>query len=161
MDNMETNSSQYSSLRARFAAVSIILAALFAVGLAAILYVNFSQELNISLVQQREYLVRLIIIFLSALPLLVIAGLISANYLAGPIIGIRDAARRISKGELTFRITKIPHTRELAELATDLNAMTENLSSLSNTLEQRVAERTAEMSRKADHLRAASYIARQ
>lgn len=116
---------------------------------------------NTILAQQREYLVRLIVILLSALLLLVIAGIIFAAYLAGPIVGIRDAARRISKGELTFRITKIPHTRELAELATDLNAMTANLSDLINALEQRVAERTAEISRKADHLRAASYIARQ
>jgi GAF domain-containing protein len=299
---MQTNSSQYPSLRARLAAVLIILAALFAVGLSAILYINFSRELNKSLrhrlenitslaglqqdgdtllkvqsphdqyfekinqqnlrikkadsdlvfvytmrkdkqgiyfvvdaglpgepdisefgerylepgpllverfdslngtmlepdfytdeygtflsgytpifasdgkrvgvlgvdisantilAQQREYLVRLIIIFFSALPLLIIAGIISANYLASPIVGIRDAARRISKGELAFRITEIPQTRELAELATDLNAMTENLSSLINALEQRVAERTAEISRKADHFRAASYIARQ
>jgi GAF domain-containing protein/HAMP domain-containing protein len=116
---------------------------------------------NTILSQRREFLVRLIIIFLSALPFLVIAGIIAASYLAGPMIGIRDAARRISKGELTFRITKIPHTRELAELATDLNAMTANLSSLINALEQRVAERTAEISRKADQLRAASFIARQ
>jgi GAF domain-containing protein/HAMP domain-containing protein len=299
---METNSSQYPSLRARLAAVLIILAALFAMGLSAILYINFSQELNKSLrhrlenittlaglqqdgdtllkvqtahdqyfekinqqnlrikkadsdlifvytmrrdeqgiyfvvdaglpgepdisqfgerylepgpllgekfdslngtmlepefytdeygtflsgytpiftsdgqrvgvlgvdisadtilAQERQYLVRLIIILLGALLLLIIAGIISANYLAGPIVGIRDAARRISKGEFTFRITKMPHTRELAELATDLNAMTENLSSLINALEQRVVERTAEISRKADHLRAASYIARQ
>lgn len=299
---MDTNSSQYPSLRARLAAVLIILAALFAVGLSTILYINFSRELNKSLrhrlenittlaglqqdgdtllrvqsaedpyfqkinqqnlrikrtdsdlvfvytmrkdakgiyfvvdagspgepdisefgerylkpgpllvekfdslngtmlepdfytdeygtflsgytpifasdgkrvgvlgvdiaadtirAQERAYILKLIIIFLGALPLLVIAGIFSATYLAGPIVEIRDAARRISKGELTFRITKIPHTHELAELATDLNAMTENLSSLINALEQRVSERTAEISRKADHLRAASYIARQ
>jgi GAF domain-containing protein/HAMP domain-containing protein len=126
---------------------------------AGILGVDISADTILA--QERAYLVRLISILLSTLLLLVIAGIISANYLAGPIIGIRDAARRISKGELAFRITKIPHTRELAELATDLNAMTANLSSLINALEQRVAERTAEISRKADHLRAASFIARQ
>lgn len=111
--------------------------------------------------EEREYLVRLIIIFLSALPLLIIAGVIFANYLAGPIIGIRDAARRISNGELAFRITKIPQTRELAELAIDVNTMTTNLSDLINALEERVAERTSEISRKAKHLQAATYIARQ
>ena len=158
---MKTNSFQYPSLRTRLAAVLIILAVLFAVGLAAILYVNFSEELNISLVQKREYLLRVIIIFLSTLPLLVISAIIATNYFIGPITEISDAARRISKGELTFRITKIPHTRELAELATDLNAMTENLSNLINSLERRVAERTTEISQKSDHRRAASYIARQ
>lgn len=116
---------------------------------------------NTILAKEREYLVRLIVIFLSSLPLLVMGGIISANYLARPIIEIGNAARRISTGELTFRMTKIPHTRELAELANDLNAMTVNLGDLINDLEQRVTERTAELARKAEHLRTASYIARQ
>lgn len=116
---------------------------------------------NTILAQERKYLERVIIIFLSALPLIVIAGIISANYLAKPIVGLRDAADKISKGDFTYRITKIPGTRELADLALDLNTMTANLSGLINDLEQRVSERTVDLVRKTDQLRAASFIARQ
>jgi len=113
------------------------------------------------LAQEQEYFDRLIIIFLSTLPFLVPAGIITANYLAKPIIGLRDAAEKISQGDFTYRITKIPGTRELADLAIDFNAMTANLSELINDLEQRVAERTADIERKSDQLRAAAFIARQ
>ena len=111
--------------------------------------------------QENEYRVRLITIFLSALPFLILAGIITANYLAKPIVGLRDAAEKISQGDFTHRITKIPGTRELADLAIDFNAMTTNLSELINDLEQRVAERTADIERKSDQLRAAAFIARQ
>lgn len=116
---------------------------------------------NTILAQEREYFVRLITIFLSTLPLLIIAGIISANYLAKPIVGLRDAAEKISKGDFSYRITKIPSTRELADLAIDFNSMTANLSDLINDLEQRVVERTSDLERKTDQLRAASFIARQ
>ena len=111
--------------------------------------------------QEEKFLVRLVAIFFGTLLLIVIAGIISANYLAKPIVGLRDAAEKISQGDFTYRITKIPGTRELAELAIDFNAMTTNLSELINDLEQRVAERTADIERKSDQLRAAAFIARQ
>jgi GAF domain-containing protein/HAMP domain-containing protein len=116
---------------------------------------------NTILAQEQEYRNRLIIIFLIALVLIVIAGIVFANYLARPIVGLRDAAEKISKGDFAYRITKIPHTRELAQLAVDFNSMTANLSDLINDLERRVAERTADIERKTDQLRAASFIARQ
>ena len=113
------------------------------------------------LAKEKAYRNRLIIIFFVALFFIVIAGIVSADYLAKPIIGLRDAAEKISKGDFAYRITKIPGTRELAELAIDFNTMTENLSGLIDDLEQRVAERTADIERKTDQLRAASFIARQ
>ena len=116
---------------------------------------------NTILAKEQEYRNRLIIIFFGALVLIVIAGIISADYLAKPIVGLRDAAEKISNGDLAYRITKIPGTRELAELATNFNTMTENLSDLINDLERRVAARTADIERKSDQLRAASFIARQ
>jgi GAF domain-containing protein/HAMP domain-containing protein len=127
--------------------------------LAGVLGVDISA--NTIRAQERAYLIRLVMIYLSSLVLLVFAGLASANYLAKPITGLRDIANKISKGELNFRITNIPRTRELAELAIDFNMMTENLSTLINDLEQRVSERTTGITKKTDQLRAASYIARQ
>ena len=116
---------------------------------------------NTILAREQEFRNRLIIIFLGALLLIVIAGFIAADYLAKPIVGLRDAAEKISKGDFAYRITKIPGTRELAELAIDFNRMTESLSGLIDDLEQRVAARTADIERKTDQLRAASFIARQ
>lgn len=116
---------------------------------------------NTILAQERGFLVRLIAIYLSTLPLLFVGGFVSANYLARPIIRLRDAANKISAGNFTYRITNIPETRELAELAVDFNAMTANLSSLITDLERRVSERTEDITRKTEQLRAASYIARQ
>ena len=116
---------------------------------------------NTILAREQEYRNRLIIIFLIALGLIVVAGFISADYLAKPIVGLRDAAKKISQGDFTHSITNIPGTRELADLAIDFNAMTTNLSELINDLEQRVVERTADIERKSDQLRAAAFIARQ
>ncbi len=116
---------------------------------------------NTILAQERAYLSRLLVIYLISLVLLIVGGIVSANYLAKPIIGLRDMANQISRGDFNFRITDIPRTRELAELALDFNTMTENLSRLINDLEERVQERTAGITKKTDQLRAASYIARQ
>lgn len=113
------------------------------------------------LAQEREFLFKLVLIFLGSLPFLVLAGVVSASYLAKPIIGLRNVANRIGEGDYNFKITEIPHTRELAELSADFNLMTERLSGLIYDLEQRVAERTESLTRKSDQLRAASHIARQ
>ncbi len=116
---------------------------------------------NTILAQERAFRNRLIVIDLIALVLIVLVGIIVSDYLAKPIVRLRDAANRISNGELTHRITKIPAIRELAQLAVDFNAMTTNLSGLITDLERRVTERTEDILRKTEQLRAASYIARQ
>jgi len=116
---------------------------------------------NTILAQEREFLLRLITIYLSTLPLLFVGGLVSAHYLARPIMQLRDATNKISTGDFSYRISNIPETRELADLAVDFNSMTTNLSSLITDLERRVSERTEAITRKTEQLRAASYIARQ
>lgn len=116
---------------------------------------------NTILAQERAYMVQIITIDFIAGILIVLLGFFAADYLARPIVRLRDAANRISKGDLTHQITNIPTTRELAELAIDFNAMTNSLRGLITDLEQRVAERTEGITRKTEQLRSASYIARQ
>ena len=111
--------------------------------------------------RERGFLIRLIPIYLGTLIFIVLVGVLAADFLAKPIVRLRDAANKISAGDFTYRISNIPETRELAELAVDFNAMTANLSSLITDLERRVAERTEDITKKTDQLRAASYIARQ
>ncbi len=111
--------------------------------------------------QERAYLVQLLTIDFIAVLFIVIAGYFMAGYLAKPIVKLSSIANQISNGDITQRITEIPATRELAELAIDFNSMTTRLSGLITDLERRVAERTEELTRKTDQLRAASYIARQ
>ena len=116
---------------------------------------------NTVLATERGYLIRLVLLYLVSLPFMIVAGIVLANYLAKPIIGLRNMASRISEGDYGYRVTEIPHTRELAELSVDFNQMSEKLSGLIYDLEQRVAERTESLTRKSDQLRAASHIARQ
>src|SRR5258706_10201172 len=116
---------------------------------------------NTVIKQENAFLFRIVLIYLIALVLLIISGMIFANYLSRPVIGLRAIANQISRGEFNYRITDIPRTRELAELALPFNTMTENLSTLINDLEQRVSERTTGIAKKSEQLRAASYIARQ
>ena len=111
--------------------------------------------------EERRYFSRLAIIVVPGLLLIVVGGIVFANYLAKPIVDLRDMTNKISQGEFNVRITNIPKTRELAELSLDLNKMTENLAELINDLERRVAERTVGLTKRTDQLRAASYIARQ
>jgi GAF domain-containing protein len=116
---------------------------------------------NTILTQERNFLLQLILIFVLSLPFMILAGIVSAGFLAKPIVGLRNLANRISEGDYSFKITEIPHTRELAELSLDFNQMSEKFSSLIYDLEQRVTERTESLTRKTDQLRAASHIARQ
>ena len=113
------------------------------------------------LAQERKFLIRLILVFLASLLLIIPAGILSANILAKPIVGLRNLANKITEGDYSFKIKEIPHTRELAEMSLDFNQMSEKLSGLIYDLEQRVAERTESLTRKTDQLRAASHIARQ
>ena len=120
-------------------------------------------DISATTIVQNEVIFRnkLIVINIIAYIAIIFTGFLIANYLAKPIIELKDAANRVSKGDFSNKIYNIPHTRELAELATNFNTMTENLNRSITDLERLVAERTEAIARRTDQLRAASYIARQ
>jgi GAF domain-containing protein len=111
--------------------------------------------------QEQSYLIRIIVLNVVSLLALILFAILFADYLAKPIVSLRDMANKISRGDLNTRVIDFPKTRELADLAVDLNLMTANLSGLINDLEMKVDERTAELTKNTEQLRAASYIARQ
>ena len=127
--------------------------------LAGVLGVDISAQTILA--QEWNYFLRLAAIFLISMVFIVVGSVLLANYLAKPIVNLRDMANQMSQGKFDAHIENIPRIRELAELSLNLNKMTDNLRELIDDLEQRVAERTAGLTKKTDQLRAASYIARQ
>jgi GAF domain-containing protein/HAMP domain-containing protein len=84
------------------------------------------------------------------------AGLAYAgsNYLIQPIANLTEAAEQIAKGDLATRAT-ISTEDEIGTLGTAFNSMTNQLQNSIITLEDRVAERTQDLERRTQQLRAA------
>jgi GAF domain-containing protein/HAMP domain-containing protein len=102
---------------------------------------------------------------ISILAVLVVATLVGlmgiyiARRLAGPLLNLTETATRITGGETGLQAA-IEGPTEVASLATAFNSMTAQLRELIGSLEQRVAERTHELVRRATQLEAASQVAR-
>jgi diguanylate cyclase (GGDEF)-like protein len=82
-----------------------------------------------------------------------ILGWFLAGSIAGPLLGIAEAARRIEQGERNVLIPAGNGSDELGTLARSLNSLVDSLTTrerelqrLAASLEQRVVERTAELS---------------
>jgi signal transduction histidine kinase len=76
-----------------------------------------------------------------------LAGLLGVNAarrLAGPLLNLTETATRIAEGEMGLQAA-IEGPTEVASLAGAFNSMTAQLQDLIGSLEQRVAERTAEL----------------
>jgi GAF domain-containing protein/HAMP domain-containing protein len=73
-----------------------------------------------------------------------LAGTIVAQVLSNPLIALTQAARQVEKGELNTQ-AEITSDDEIGDLSHSFNKMTERLRDTLQGLEQRVAERTAEV----------------
>jgi GAF domain-containing protein/HAMP domain-containing protein len=85
------------------------------------------------------------------------AGLVIARQIARPILAITDTASKVAEGDLTQRASVLTKD-EIGRLAVTFNQMTGQLQDLVTTLEQRVAERTQLLERRAVQLRAAAEV---
>lgn len=87
------------------------------------------------------------------------AALGVAQLLAGPIIRLTAVAASVTAGDLTAQ-ARVESGDEIGTLAKTFNSMTGQLRELISGLEQRVAERTAELERRAVQLTTAADVSR-
>ena len=80
-----------------------------------------------------------------------LGGVYVAHRLAVPVINLTKTAIRIAGGEIELR-TPVSGTQEVVSLATAFNSMTAQLRDLIGSLEQRVADRTAELAKMNEQL---------
>jgi signal transduction histidine kinase len=89
-------------------------------------------------------LVRSAVILLAGLLLAIAASRILARRLAQPILRVRRGAERLARGDLSTRID-VRTGDEIEALAREFNGMADQLQGYTTGLEQRVAEKTAEL----------------
>jgi len=80
-----------------------------------------------------------------------LGGVYVAHRLAVPVVNLTKTAIRIAGGEIELR-TPVSGTQEVVSLATAFNSMTAQLRDLIGSLEQRVADRTAELAKMNEQL---------
>lgn len=105
---------------------------------------------------------------IGALVLLLVIGLLvnsifrfAQRRIVTPLNMLREGVENIRQGNLNHRIKFSSQTRdELWELAETLNTMTAQLEEMIGNLEQNVAERTADLARRATQMKAAADVAR-
>jgi diguanylate cyclase (GGDEF)-like protein/PAS domain S-box-containing protein len=91
-----------------------------------------------------------LVLTLAALALIVLA----AQRLTRPLRALSDVARQLGEGALTVRAPIQPaETHEIAALSETFNQMADSIQKSHKTLEERVAERTAELSLSEQNLR--------
>jgi GAF domain-containing protein/HAMP domain-containing protein len=106
--------------------------------------------------RQAAVMVGLSIIFLIVA---VVVALLLARSIAGPLTNLAQTARQIAAGDLALT-ARVERDDEVGTLARAFNSMTEQLRGLISGLEQRVAERTREVERRAGQIAASAEVSR-
>lgn len=85
-----------------------------------------------------------ILLCMAALVVAIIIGILTAGWVTKPILRLNTAAKEIAKGEWN-KTVEIERSDELGQLAKSFNSMARQLQDSFTTLEQKVAERTAQL----------------
>lgn len=93
------------------------------------------------------------LIFISSITIIaaLILGYFISKMITKPITTLRDAARKISEGDLNAKI-EVKSKDEVGELAYAFKQMTKNLKKHQENLEKLIVERTKELNKKIDEL---------
>ena len=118
-------------------------------------WVFVEQPLGEAFAPLQSAIARSAVLFIAGLVLSVLASVALARKMVAPIRTLQAGAARIGAGELGHRID-VRTGDELEALAEEFNRSTARLQESHEGLEQKVAERTGELARMVDNLRALS-----
>ncbi len=124
--------------------------------------------------REKQFIFISLVVFGAAVIVLALAAWLFGYIVTAPLKELTRSAHKIASGDLRHRVTVESISMEFAELASDLNNMTNALQETVHTLETRVAERTAALEqrtleleknsrqaeRRASQLRAVAMVAR-
>lgn len=111
------------------------------------------------LLEPIETQARVIVVFSMFLAVVVVAGaVITSQVMVRPINLLIESAERITEGDFSGRVASIAKD-EFGTLANAFNLMTAEVRSLISGLEERVAERTRDLERRAAQMETASQVA--
>ncbi len=90
----------------------------------------------------------------------IVTGFFVAQQISRPVTALTETASRITSGDLSIRSTA-KSRNEVGTLASAFNAMTDQLQEMIGTLEQRVVERTAALTRRTRYLEVAAAVSKE
>jgi GAF domain-containing protein/HAMP domain-containing protein len=109
---------------------------------------------------QKAALRRFLLFFFGSIPLVALGGWFLGSILTAPMAKLTIGAEKFAKGDFSQQVD-IRANDEIGRLGQIFNDTVDRLRSMVGTLEQRVDDRTAELSRRTAQLRAATRVARQ
>ena len=118
-------------------------------------------DISMAVILEREwaFLKASILFFLISIPISFIAGSIFSAWLTTPLLELTSIARQIANGELPYSTTiEINSINEISGLAQSFNLMARRLASTISGLEERVAERTGELTKRSKDLEASAAV---